>query len=348
VVKPAADGRLVGLALAAFLAVILVPSVARTAPAEDEVRAARRLFAEAEKDEDASRWADALEKLRRVAQVKLTAGIHYHIALCEEHLGQLATALDQYTSAEGQARAENAQDVLALVGKRIEDLGPRVPRLTIRLAPHADAAVALDGARLPAAVVGTALPVDPGEHRIEVTAPDRPSTRKDVTLRERDMTTIHVEVAEAAPRRAVARAITPPSPRSTPTDPGPHSPGASPGAEPLPVAGGGSHASAVLATVGAVALAGGGVAAFFLAGSAHETAVEQCARIHSVAPGACDGQRASVRGWDFAAAGAWLGAAAIGAVAVVEWIRPSSQAVSSAPTAHLLVGPASLGVGGRF
>jgi hypothetical protein len=96
-VKLAGDGRLIGSALAALLAVTLLPSPCYAAPAGDQVRAARRLFADAEKDEDASRWADALEKLRRVAQVKLTAGIHYHIALCEEHLGQLATALDQYT-----------------------------------------------------------------------------------------------------------------------------------------------------------------------------------------------------------------------------------------------------------
>jgi hypothetical protein len=342
-VAPPADGRLIGWALAIF-ALSSVPSVAQAAPLDPEVRAARQLFADAEKDEDAARWAEALDKLRRVAQVKLTAGVHYHIALCQEHLGQLAAALDQYTSAEGQARSENAQDVLVLVGKRIEDLGPRVPRLTLRLAPDAgDATVTLDGARLPPAVVGTALPVDPGEHSIEVTAADGRSTTRHVTVQERDVTTVDLQVAEAPPRPAPAAAMAPSPPSLL-------SPGAtaSPPAESPAATGTGSRAGAVLATVGGVVLAGGGVAAFLLAGSAHQTAVAQCAKVLSFAPAACDSQRSSVRDWDFAAAGAWLGTALVGTLAVVEWARPSSQAASSTPSAQLFVGPASLGLGGRF
>src|SRR5258706_15123609 len=101
------------------------------APSQAQVQAARELFQEAERDEDAKRWAEALEKLRRVAAVRLTPGVRYHIALCEENLGQLVAALADYTLAENQARAENAQDVLRLVGKKLESLRARVPRLTI-------------------------------------------------------------------------------------------------------------------------------------------------------------------------------------------------------------------------
>ena len=50
---------------------------------------------------------------------------------------------------------------------------------------------------------------------------------------------------------------------------------------------------------------------------------------------------------DFTAAGAWLGAAAVGTFAVVLWARPSSDA-PSAPSAGLVVGPASAGVWGKF
>jgi hypothetical protein len=329
------------------LTLTLAPSSAQAAPAEGDVRVARRLFADAEKDEDAARWADALDKLRRVARVKLTAGIHYHIALCEEHLGQLATALDEYTSAEGQARAENAQDVLAIVGKRIADLGPRVPRLTLRLVPDVpDAAVALDGTNLPAAVLGTALPVDPGEHRIEVTAPDRPSTTQNVTLRERDMTVLDVRLADvrvvqAVPPPASSAAIAP----SPPLVPG--SPAALP-AEPLAAARGPSRTGAAVATVGTVVLAGGGIAAFLLAGSAHTTAVAECREVPSLAPGACESQKNSVRAWDFTAAGAWLGAAGVGTVAVIAWAHPGSQRASSGASAQMVVGLASLGLAGRF
>jgi hypothetical protein len=73
------------LALATF-SLSLLPSRAATAadgPTEAQLSAARALFIAAEKDEDAERWSDALEKLQRVAQVKLTSGVRYHTALCE-------------------------------------------------------------------------------------------------------------------------------------------------------------------------------------------------------------------------------------------------------------------------
>jgi len=332
-----AEGRRVGPVLAAFVGLALAASPAHAAPGVVEVRAARQLFVDAEKDEDGGRWADALVKLRRVSQVKLTAGIHYHVALCEEHLGHLAAALDEYTSAEGQARAEGAVDVLHLVGKRIADLAPRVPRLTIRLAPAApDATVTLDGAKLSPALFGTALPVDPGEHRIDVAAPDRVPTSQSVTMRERDTTTIDLQLAEP-----------PPSPAPTPSAPAPIAEPA-PTPPPLPDTPSAStrlsRTGAILATGGAVVLLGGGIAAFLAAGGAHTRAVNQCAQTVSPSPGACDPEKNSVRAWDFTAGGAWLGAAAAGTVAVLLWSRPASPSSS----AQLIVLPGSVVLGGRF
>ena len=337
-VAAGAEGRRVGTALAALLGLALAASSAHAAPADVEVRAARQLFVDAEKDEDGARWADALAKLRRVALVKSTAGIHYHVALCEEHLGQLAAALDEYTSAEGQARAESALDVLHLVGKRIADLGPRVPRLTIRLVPTvADATVTLDGAKLSPAVFGTALPVDPGEHRIEATAPNRPPTIRSVTVRERDVTAVDLQLAEPPPTPGAPPVTTPPAAESPPPAL-PESPAAPAGP---------SRTGAILATAGAVALAGGGLAAFLVAGSAHSRAVIQCASVVSTAADACNSEKNGVRAWDFTAGGAWLGAAAAGTLAVLLWARPAAPS-STAAAAQVFVGPGSVVLGGRF
>jgi len=338
-VAAGADGRRVGAVLATLLGLALAASSARAAPGDVEVRAARQLFADAEKDEDGGQWADALVKLRRVSQVKLTAGVRYHVALCEEHLGQLAAALDEYTSAEGQARAESAKDVLRLVGKRIADLGPRVPRLTIRLVPGvADAAVTLDGATLSPAVFGTAVPIDPGEHHIEATAPGRAAISRSVTMREHDVTSIDLPLAEPSPPPAPATVAASPAAEPAPLPAPPPSPEA-PRAPTGP-----SRTGALLATTGAVVLGGGGVAAFLAAGSAHTRAVGQCAQVVSTSAGACDSEKSGVRAWDFTAAGAWLGAAAASTLAVLLWARPSSSSAS----AQLLVGPGSLVLGGRF
>jgi hypothetical protein len=100
----------------------------------------------------------------------------------------------------------------------------------------------------------------------------------------------------------------------------------------------------VLTTIGAVALAGGGVGAYFLAGSALDSGKTSCATVKSTAPDACDGQKNTVRAWDFTAVGAWAAAAALGTVAVVLWVRPGHVDSSAA----LVVGPGAVGVEGRF
>ncbi len=100
----------------------------------------------AEKDEDAQRWNDALVKLERVAQVKLTSGVRYHTALCEEHLGHLVAALSDYEAAAEQAHAENATDVLRLVDRRIADSTERTPQVVVVVVPSVpDAILLLDG-----------------------------------------------------------------------------------------------------------------------------------------------------------------------------------------------------------
>jgi hypothetical protein len=91
-------------------------------------------------------------------------------------------------------------------------------------------------------------------------------------------------------------------------------------------------------------LAGGGIAAFLAAGSAHTHAVSQCASVVSTSPDACDPQKNGVRSWDFTAAGAWLGAAAATTVAVILWARPSTAATS----AQLVFGPGSMVLRGGF
>ncbi len=216
------------LALATSLAAP-APSAAASPTAAD-LEAARELFVAAEKDEDAGRWSDALDKLHRVANVKLTSGVRYHVALCEEHLGHMVTALDDFAAAQTQARADGAHDVLRLVGKHLDDLGPRVPRLTVRVVPAEVAVtVKLDGVTLPASSLGTPMPVDPGPHHLEAkpasadaSAPPRAPAVADVTLQERDVTSLELKLGEpaAAPAPAPAPVAAPaPCPHPYPHPP---------------------------------------------------------------------------------------------------------------------------------
>jgi len=292
------------------------------------LQAARQQFARAEEDEDAGRWSDALEKLRSVFAVKQTAGVRYHIALCEEHLGKLADALADYSAADGEAHAENAQDVLKLVGKRLADLQPRVPQLTIHVVPDApDASVTLDGAAVAGPALGTAMRVDPGLHRVDATAPGRAPSSAEITMREHDVTVLDVRLAPAEV------AISPPIPE--------HPQAAPQGATPA-----GSRRPAIAWTIAAIALAGGGGGAYVAAGDARNSARSECALVVSSSAGACDSQKQPVRAWDWIAAGAWAGAAAASALAVISWTSPRGASASS--SARVLVGLGSVGVGGDF
>ncbi len=74
----------VGLAIALTSSPSRAEEPAKVSLTPGQIQAARDLFPAAMKDEDGERCSDALQKLQRVAQIKSTAGVRYHIALCEE------------------------------------------------------------------------------------------------------------------------------------------------------------------------------------------------------------------------------------------------------------------------
>ncbi|MGA7120910.1 MAG: hypothetical protein WBY94_12475 [Polyangiaceae bacterium] len=333
--------RIAWMGLALALTGALTAATSHAAPS-DEVRRARALFAQAEADEDGERWGEALEKLQAVARVKLTAGVRYHIALCEEHLGHLVRALGDYGEAEDQARLENAQDVLRIVGNQVAALEPRVPRLTVRVAPAvSEVTLKLDGEPIGNPPIGAPMQVDPGVHSVVATAPDRPPTSAEVTLHEHESKVVELKLQDA-PREPA-----PPLPSSVPPSPQRSSP------RPLPSPSPDSERTArpstgpaIVATALAVALASGGAAAFLIGGAEHDTAVRTCALIADPSPDACDWLKNRVRAWDFAAAGAWGGALIAATTALVFWTRP--VAISPAVGVALVVAPAAVGLGGRF
>jgi hypothetical protein len=303
----------------------LAPNAFASPPPLD-VQTARELFGKAEADEDAGRWEAALDKLREVATVRDTAGVRYHLALCEEQLGKLVAARTDYAAADVQAHVEQARDVLRVVEKKRADLEHRIARLTVRVLPDAaDAVLSIDGQP---ATAGGSTPVDPGSHRVEVTAQGRATPAVvTLTLGEGEGRTIDV----ALPPPAIVEAQPPeppPEPRRGPRSPElPDRP---------------SRTEALLAAGGALALAGGGFAAYAAADAAREQATRSCAQIASMSAASCDAYRVPVRAWDWTAIGAWAAAGAMATWAAVTWVR-----APGAP-ARLVVGAGSVQVTGGF
>jgi len=99
------------------------------------------------------------------------------LARAHEKLGELVKAREAYLKIVKEqlpATAPRAfHDARAAADSELRSIEPRIANLTIRVQapPEAtDVRVLVDGAPLPAVLVGVARPVDPGEHRIEAVA----------------------------------------------------------------------------------------------------------------------------------------------------------------------------------
>ena len=130
------------------------------------------------------------------------------LATCEEALVRLAAARVHWQEAADWAEATH--DPLSrapFARRRFEALDPRVPRLTLRLAAGApqDSSVKRDGVDLKTIAFDVALPVDPGEHTVVVTAAGRSEAKLEVTLGEGEQ-----KILEVAPGPPFAAAGAPP------------------------------------------------------------------------------------------------------------------------------------------
>src|SRR5690349_9230742 len=74
-------------------------TIARAEPSAAEIKTARQLFAEAESLRSKGDCRTAAEKLRLALQIKETPGLRFHLAHCEERLGQLVQADADYRRA---------------------------------------------------------------------------------------------------------------------------------------------------------------------------------------------------------------------------------------------------------
>ena len=194
----------VALSLAASLSLPFVAGIpsAFAEPTTAELTAARELFDQGLKLEEKSQWSDALDRFRKVAAVKATPAVRFHVGLCLENLGKLVDALNEFERAQSEAAADSSaagQTVAKNSQKHIDELRERIPRVTIQVPEGAkDVAITIDGSSVSAAVIGTAIPLDPGAHTVHVTATGKTPFDKQLDLVEKGApTTVDVVLSEA-------------------------------------------------------------------------------------------------------------------------------------------------------
>lgn len=166
-----------------------------TALAETLFREGRRLM-------DENRLGEACPKLAESHRIDPATGTLLALALCHERQGKTASAWAEYTDAAARARGEGNKDREAAARQRAADLEPTLSRLTLRVPNQVAAlpglAITTDGVPQPKEAWGIAVPVDPGDHIIEATAPGHQPARLSVKLGpERDSKDATVPLLEA-------------------------------------------------------------------------------------------------------------------------------------------------------
>lgn len=171
--------------LLATAALAVAPPARAEDPTPEALARAREEYRRGLALEQAGDWEGALVIFKGVALVKSTPQVRFHIAQCEEKVGNWVEALGSYRLALSEAQQSNVADVQKEAASAIEALEPRVPKLTIHRGTGAAAArVLLDGRELGPASVGTPIAVNPGPHRIEATSPGRETSVTEVVAEE--------------------------------------------------------------------------------------------------------------------------------------------------------------------
>ncbi len=196
--------------------------LARAQP-EPSAQIAQSLFDDGRALMDARRYAEACPKFAESQRLDPGGGTLLNLALCHELEGRTASAWTEFRDALSLAIRDQRKDRRELAEQHILALGPKLVRLTI-VVPEAVAAsapeITLDRARLPDAAWNTAIPVDPGEHRLVVSAAGRPPWEGVVTTSEPGRTyTIEAALLEAPPPRPEPAPVTQLVPRDPPRMP---------------------------------------------------------------------------------------------------------------------------------
>ncbi len=251
------------LGAATAATVFLLCATAASQPSPTDKALATELFNQGRTLLAQGQTAEACRKLEESQRLDPASGTLLNLAVCHEKQGRTASAWAEFRDARVLAQRDNRDDRVALADEHIRALEGKLSKLTVNVPPAATApalVVELDGGALPPDAWGIPLPVDPGEHTIEASAPGRSTwTGKVLVGPEGDVQTVALPKLESS---------APGPPRTSP--PLPSAPAASTG--PAPLQGEAPTAAAptfdptrrtIAIVAGAVGLVGIGIGSYF-------------------------------------------------------------------------------------
>lgn len=152
--------------LAASLVLVGVPAQAQSSP---NAALAERLFREGRALLEAGDTAPACQKFAESEALDPALGTLLNLAECEARLGRTASAWAHFRELAEKARRAEQTDRQTYAERRASELEGRLTYARLRFPAGAVVDLVLvDGQPLGAASYSTALPLDPGPHRVEV------------------------------------------------------------------------------------------------------------------------------------------------------------------------------------
>jgi hypothetical protein len=151
--------------------------IAAPAAAQGDVATAEALFREGKTLLEQGNFAAACPKLAESHRLDPATGTLLALAMCHEAEGKTASAWVEYAEVASRARQEGRADREQAARDKGAALETKLSTLTVAPSPKTAAigglVVKRDGAVVGVGAWQTAVPVDPGEHKVEASAPGK-------------------------------------------------------------------------------------------------------------------------------------------------------------------------------
>jgi len=336
---PSTPRNLLAAAVGPSLAMMLL-STSAAAQGTDKV-AAEALFEDGRRLIAAGNVAEACPKFAESQRLDPSPGTLLNLASCYEKAGRTATAWATYREAASASSAAGRADYVATAQRHAEALAPRLGRLSLKVdQPVAGLQIVRDGMRIDPAAWGEPIPIDPGSHTIEASAPGYKGWASGVTTQDGAIANLTVPQLEPLP---ASEAPPPPPPVTKPPPPPEAHTDLGTTVVPPPPASSGGGQRTIGVVMGAAGLVGLGLAGVFsvVAKNKYNGSLPDC---QTGNPGLCNetgvSQRDSARGFgDAASVAVVVGAAAL-AGGLVVWITAPNGETRAPAAARIGIVPA--------
>jgi hypothetical protein len=162
------------VAMAVCAVCVLGHGSAWGAPTAQQKGQAEALFREGRTFMNAGRYAEACAKFEESQRLDPHLGTQLNMALCHANVGKTASAWAEFGEVAELADRERDPERASYARQQAAHLEKKLPRVVLRVASPADGTVIqLDGQSIGPSAWATPLPVDPGDHIVDASAPGK-------------------------------------------------------------------------------------------------------------------------------------------------------------------------------